>query len=140
MTVFGALDLTTGRVQTLLTAQANGHRFQQFLEQLIQRWPGEHLVLVLDNVSYHKTTPIRAWLARYAGQITIFWLPTYSPHLNRIERVWRFIKGKLAGHRFWRDRTGLIHATNQLLHHVRAQYIDDQRPHLALDQNFRRSA
>jgi hypothetical protein len=34
----------------------------------------------------------------------------------------------------------LIHATNHLLHHIHAQYIDDQRPHLALDQNFRLSA
>jgi transposase len=106
----------------------------------VQRWPTDHLVLVLDNVSYHKTTPIRAWLAAHTAQITIFWLPTYSPHLNRIERVWRFLKGKLACHRFWHDRTGLIHATNHLLHHVHAQYIDDQRPHLALDQNFRLSA
>jgi len=129
--------MRSGRLATLLAAQGNGRRFQQFLEQLVQRWPLDHLVLVLDNVSYHKSTAIRAWLAAHVGQVTVVWLPTYSPHLNRIERVWRFVKSKLAGHRFWRDRPGLIHLTTALLHHVHAQYTDNRRPHLSLGQNFR---
>lgn len=117
-----------------------GTRFRQFLEHLVRRWPTDRLVLVMDNVAYHKTAAVRAWLADHAQRITVCWLPTYSPHLNRIERVWRFVKGKLACHRFWNDRPGLIHLANHLFHHVQAQYADPDRPHLTLGQNLCRSA
>lgn len=50
--------------------------------------------------------------------------------LNRIERVLRFIKGKLANHRFWNDRPGLTHAANLLLHGAQAQFTDARRPNL----------
>jgi transposase len=117
-----------------------GSRFLQFLEQLVRRWPTDQLVLVMDNVSYHKTAAVRAWLAAHADRLTVCWLPTYSPHLNRIERVWRFVKQKLACHRFWHDRPGLIHAANHLLHRIAAQYTDPHRPHLTLSQNLCRFA
>jgi transposase len=142
VTVFGALDYRSGRVQTLMADRGTGARFRQFLEQLVRRWPNDRLVLVLDNVAYHKTAAVRRWLAAHADRITVLWLPTYSPHLNRIERVWRFVKGKLACHRFGNDRPGLIHLANVLLHHVQAQYVDPTRPRLTLDhhQNLCRSA
>jgi hypothetical protein len=119
----------------MMADRACGPRFLQFLEQLGCRWPGDPLVLVMDNVAYHRTAAVRAWLAAHADHITVCWLPTYSPHLNRIERVWRFVKHKLAGHRFWNDRPGLIHAANHLLHRVAAQYTAPDRPHLSLRQN-----
>ena len=115
--------------------RACGARFLPFLEQLVRRWPRDQVVLVMDNVAYHRTAAVRSWLAAHAAHITVCWLPTSSPHLNRIERVWRFVKGKLAGHRFWHDRTGLIHAANHLLHRVEAQDADPARPHLTLGQH-----
>lgn len=117
-----------------------GSRFLQFLEHLARRWPTDQVVLVMDNVSSHKTAAVRRWLADHAERIIVCWLPTSSPHLNRIERVWRFVKGKLACHRFWNDRPSLIHRANHLFHHVQAQYADPDRPHLTLAQNLCRSA
>jgi transposase len=51
------------------------------------------LVVVLDNASAHVATQVqecRAALA--AADIHLFYLPTYSPHLNRIEPLWHQIK------------------------------------------------
>lgn len=124
----------------MMADRGNGVRFQQFLEHLVRRWPKDQVVLVMDNVSYHKTAAVRSWLADHANRITVCWLPTYSPHLNRIERVWRFVKGKLACHRFGNDRPGLIHRANLLFHAVQTQYTDSDRPHLTLGQNLCRSA
>jgi transposase len=80
--------------------------FVAFLDQLATRWPDEHLILVLDNAAYHKTATIRAWFAAHHDRISVLWLPTYSPQLNLIERVWRFVKQKLGCHRYWTDRDG----------------------------------
>lgn len=47
-------------------------------------------VLVLDNARIHHAKVFQACLEKWeqAG-LYIFYLPAYSPHLNRIERLWR---------------------------------------------------
>ena len=49
--------------------------------------------IIMDQASIHTSKSIEdkrlAWAAR---GVYIFWLPTYSPHLNLIEILWRFMK------------------------------------------------
>ena len=48
------------------------------------------ITLVLDNARYQRNTVVQA-LAEQLG-ITLLYLPSYSPNLNQIERLWKFIK------------------------------------------------
>jgi transposase len=48
------------------------------------------ITLVLDNARYQHNAAVRA-LAMQLG-ITLLFLPSYSPNLNLIERLWKFIK------------------------------------------------
>ena len=48
------------------------------------------ITLVLDNARYQHNAAVKA-LARELG-ITLLFLPSYSPNLNLIERLWKFIK------------------------------------------------
>jgi putative transposase len=51
------------------------------------------LVVVLDNGSHHRSDTIRAALPDlWAQRIYLYFLPSYSPELNRIEPVFRVIK------------------------------------------------
>lgn len=70
---------------------------------------------MLDNVGYHKSHALREWW-RLGGRIQPFFLPAYAPELNLIERLWRYLKAKLACHRWWNDRERLQQATHTLLH------------------------
>lgn len=46
-------------------------------------------VLVLDNARIHHSSLLQACLLSWeAANLYIFFLPAYSPHLNRIERLW----------------------------------------------------
>lgn len=50
-------------------------------------------VIVLDQSSIHTSNAIYDKLEQWQSRhIEIFWLPSYSPQLNLIEIVWRFIK------------------------------------------------
>lgn len=50
-------------------------------------------VLVLDQASIHTSDAFTDRLPDWKSQgVEIFYLPTYSPHLNRIEMRWRYIK------------------------------------------------
>lgn len=53
----------------------------------------KEIVIIMDNAKYN-----RAYIVQdYAKElnITIKYLPPYSPNLNLIERVWKFLKNKL---------------------------------------------
>src|SRR3954469_2862289 len=54
------------------------------------------VTLVLDNARYQRNAVVQA-LAASLG-IELLYLPSYSPNLNLIERLWRFLKrGSLYG-------------------------------------------
>ena len=48
------------------------------------------ITLVLDNARYQRNAVVQA-LAAQLG-ITLLYLPSYSPNLNLIERLWKFMK------------------------------------------------
>jgi hypothetical protein len=50
-------------------------------------------VVVLDNASFHKSKIFKANIAKWANKgLTLLYLPPYSPQLNIIEMLWKFIK------------------------------------------------
>jgi transposase len=54
--------------------------------------PGVPITLVLDNARYQKCALVQE-LAKQLG-IELLYLPSYSPNLNLIERVWKFVKAQ----------------------------------------------
>jgi transposase len=65
-------------------------------EKLLASNPGKKLVLICDNAPYYHSRLLQEWLQ---GQPLIkqWFLPTYSPNLNPIERLWRFMKKQAIG-------------------------------------------
>ncbi len=65
-------------------------------EKLLEKNPGKKLVLICDNARYYRSQFLQQWLK---GQPLIeqWFLPTYSPNLNIIERLWRFMKKQAIG-------------------------------------------
>ncbi len=138
--VFGALDYASGRLSWQVCAAKSGAAFAVFLARVAQTWPDQTLVVVLDNVSYHRSPPVRAWWAAQEGWVVLFWLPAYTPTLNLQERVWRFLKHELAGHRFWADADGLEAVAAVLLGRIEARFHVDPPPSIRLVNSFCRSA
>ncbi len=50
-------------------------------------------VIVIDNAPFHHAHIVKNKIEQWAEQDLFIWfLPTYSPHLNKIETLWRKIK------------------------------------------------
>lgn len=49
--------------------------------------------VITDNASYNKSDEMKEYLKN--SSINLVFLPTYSPNLNLIERLWRFLRKKL---------------------------------------------
>lgn len=134
--VFGAVDYGSGQMFWDIQAGKNGTAFAAFLGQLAAAWPDDQMVLVMDNASYHRLPAVRAWWAQRDGRITPFWLPVYAPQFNLIERVWRYLKQKLACHRFWCDVDGLDAVAGNVLNRLEAHFHQGTGPSIFLRQDL----
>lgn len=108
--VFGAVNYATGRLVWRTARRKNQHEFLAFLVEVLRHYPSRRILLVLDNVSYHKTAAVREFLAQHRDRLEVIWLPPYSPSLNRIERVWKHLKSHYLYNEFFGDGQGLIRA------------------------------
>jgi transposase len=73
-------------------------------------------VVVLDNASAHTSKAVKSLLPLLAAAgVTLYYLPPYSPELNRIEEVWRQIKYHELPVRSYRTLADLRVAVEQTL-------------------------
>jgi hypothetical protein len=112
----GALDDASSQVLWQPCPRTGETAVLAFLEHLAAALAAnEPIVLVLDHVGSHKRHALREVWRRYATRLEPCFLPAYAPQLTLIERLWRYLKQKLACHRWWNDLDRLIQATETLL-------------------------
>jgi transposase len=71
-----------------------GEQFVKLLEALRAKHPDtEKFLLYLDNARYYSKPCVKEWLANHR-EFRLVPLPAYSPNLNLIERLWKFLRKK----------------------------------------------
>jgi transposase len=75
--------------------------------------PGVPITLVLDNARYQKCKLVDN-LAKQLG-IELLYLPSYSPNLNLIERVWKFVKAECLRSTYYANYAEFTAAIQQCL-------------------------
>lgn len=89
--VLGAWNAVTQQLVAVTnTTVVNTETMCELLRKLAAQGLIGPLTLVLDNARYQRNAAVQA-LADSLG-ITLLFLPSYSPNLNLIERLWKFIK------------------------------------------------
>src|SRR5215217_1154479 len=70
----------------------NGEQFVNLLRLLRERHPEtRRFILYLDNAAYYGKPVVVEWLKRHP-EFRLEPVPPYSPNLNLIERLWRFLR------------------------------------------------
>jgi transposase len=138
--VFGALDYASGQLVWQISPNKDGKAFVAFLDHLVAAFPEGPLVVVLDNVGYHKGRLAKEWWLVHQDRVHPLWLPPYAPELNLMERVWGFVKAKLSCHRWWADGPALEAATAHLLSQLQARFHQPEPDGITLVQNFCQAA
>lgn len=87
----GVLNAKTGDVHYVSDPKKNTGLFISLLENLNQHYSHkESVTLILDNYSIHKSKKVMIWLEEHPN-FHLFFLPAYSPWLNRIELLWKVL-------------------------------------------------
>ncbi|WP_317178666.1 IS630 family transposase, partial [Pectobacterium sp. HCp5_1] len=84
----GALHSGTGRVSYVSGNSKSSDLFIKLLESLRRTYRrAKTITLVVDNYIIHKSHKVECWLSENS-KFRLLFLPTYSPWLNPIERLW----------------------------------------------------
>lgn len=90
--VFGLLSTKTQGVMHWYDKNIDSEFVIQCLDDLTERID-KPTVVVLDNAPWHRSQKVLSKFPEWnRNDLYIFFLPTYSPHLNLIEIFWRKIK------------------------------------------------
>jgi transposase len=89
--LFGAFSPINGDNFLLEMPVCNSEAFQIFLDEFSSQKPDEFKIMVLDNGAFHHAKRLNI-----PSNISLLFLPPYSPELNPAEKIWRFIKDHLS--------------------------------------------
>lgn len=100
--VLGALDVITHELYTITNeTYINAQSFCDLLWKLYNLNLGIPITLILDNARYQKCAIVQE-LAKFLN-IELLYLPPYSPNLNLIERLWKFVKKECLYSKYYSD-------------------------------------
>src|SRR3954470_7594052 len=72
----------------------NGEQFVNFLRLLRSMHPEtERFILYVDGARYYGSPVVKEWLKRHQ-EFHLSRIPAYSPNVNLIERMWKFLRAK----------------------------------------------
>ena len=99
--LFGSLHYPAGEGLYTIHQRKRHLEVQAHFEELLLMEPDTFYFVVMDNASAHTTPKLDAFWETNQERIEPVFLPTYSPHLNLIERLWNFMRGKMTRNQFY---------------------------------------
>ena len=90
----GALDIFSRRVVVQEHTTLNAESTIAFLQKVEDAYPGKRTIhLFCDNAKYYRNKAVKSHLDN--SKIELHFLPPYSPNLNPIERLWKWLKERV---------------------------------------------
>jgi transposase len=100
LNINGAVDIENLDVITRTCDWVNADSICDLLRAIRAKNADEKkITLIMDNAAYNRSEKVRT-LAKEL-RIELFYLPPYSPNLNPIERLWKFMKKKVLYNRYY---------------------------------------
>lgn len=137
--VLGALNAISHEMVVITnTGYINAYNVCELLIKLTHRSGNLHISIVLDNARYQKCKLVQATAKLF--DIDLLYLPAYSPNLNLIERMWKFIKNKCLYSMYYPDFASFMKAISECLAKTDSDYKKELSSFLSFKfQSFAKS-
>jgi transposase len=118
--VLAALDAVSHRlIRVSNDSYINAEAVCALLRAIVKAGYHTPITLVMDNARYQHCALVQALADSL--KIELLFLPSYSPNLNLIERVWKFVKKELAC-KTYRDYDCFTHAIDDCLRNLNKKH------------------
>lgn len=123
----GCLDYESGTVFCEEHETYDANVFLGFLKNLVARFTGK-ILLILDNAKIHHAKLLKPFLSEQKERLELMYLPPYSPNLNLIEGLWKWLKSRVINNVFYNK-------THEIRANVHA-FLEDiaKQPHIVIDR------
>jgi transposase len=121
--ILGALNFVTKKMETICNdTYITATQVVELLEKLAVLC-NKPIHIILDNVAYQKCVFVKETAERLG--ITLHFLPTYSPNLNLIERVWELVKSEVLNAAYYETFVSFCGNINGCVDMLHTRLADD---------------
>ena len=129
--VLGALNAITKEVITVENeGYINSESVGELLIKIAHRRINDKTTLILDNAKYQACDAVKN-IAKGLG-IDLLFLPPYSPNLNLIERLWKFVKKHALNSKYYSTFDEFKNAICDVVHTDDIELIKEREDLLSL--------
>lgn len=103
----------TGEAFSLLLPEVNTDMMNIYLNELASAFDEKTIILFMDQAGWHRAKNLKV-----PDNITINFLPPYSPELNPVEKLWQWIKKETYHNVIYQTLTELANAIEKEMTHI----------------------
>lgn len=123
--VLGALNAVSLQLETIInTDYINATTIIELLQQLAQKYTKVPIYIILDNARYQHCHLVIETATKLG--ISLVFLPPYSPNLNLIERLWKFIKKKTLYGQYYETAKAFHHAIHESVDKIKNNHYQNE--------------
>ena len=108
--ILGSVEYPTGEGLYEIYPRKRHGEVRAHWQHLLDMYPDDFLFVVRDNAPSHTTPDLDEFLLSNREHFCLVPLPTYSPHLNLIERLWHYMRDNITRSHFYKTFTQLCEA------------------------------
>jgi transposase len=122
--VLGAFNAITHELITVKNdAYVNADTVMELIKTVSSHYEGQKITMAMDNARYQRCTAVMECAREY--NIELLFLPTYSPNLNLIERLWKFVKKNVLNNRYYSDFASFKKGIDDCLENLGTKFKDE---------------
>jgi transposase len=99
--LLGSLESPSGEGLYPIHERKRHQDVRAHLQLLLERDSETFWIVILDNASAHTTPQLEEFLTQHPDRLGLVFQPTYRPHVNLIERLWRVMRGQMTRNQFY---------------------------------------
>ncbi len=108
--LFGSLIYPSGEGLYTIHQLKRHQEVQAHLQVLLDTDPDHFFFVIADNASAHTTPALDQFLQDNRQRLEFVFLPTYSPNLNLIEKLWKLMRSQVTNNQVFADLPALAEA------------------------------
>ena len=116
--LLATLDYATGQIVWQEDEQYTAETFLEFLRKVVDVYPSGNIVMVLDNARIHHAKLLEPFLNELNGRLKLVFLPPYSPQLNIVEGLWKWLKSDIINNVFYHTLAEIRQNVQTFMEHI----------------------
>ena len=102
LNISGAIDIIAKKLHYQEDKMLNSESTIGFLQRIERAYPDKKKIYIFsDNARYYKNKSVQNFIK--TSKIDLCFLPSYSPNLNPIERLWKWMKERVMYNTYYQD-------------------------------------